>query len=344
MSKPTIFFSHSSADKESLVKLKDLFLEKTGETIDVFLSSDGQSIPFGRNWVQKIQDALGEAKIMFVFLTPNSIESKWIYFEAGFSYSKGIRVIPVGFLGIDLNSVKPPLSLLQGFNINSEEGFNNIISIINDEFEFKHLLSFNESEYKSVLSSSYSQQLSIFGNILPHIDEFQINLRQNIDFHDEGNTIFGKILEIIKEEKEEYQKRDNYILLHGISIMGYLSQVPSSIIIKVEPTFLDLKKLLLEKILDNIRSSGMKALNFNLLFHEDVKKISIDEKFTSKIFNTEIKFTEENRYAYKSFQFSIERMGRTFIKLQLLSDKFSVSDIAELCNFLFTKEVLYFEY
>jgi len=33
---------------------------------------------------------------MFIFVTQNSIKSDWIYFEAGYAYSKGIEVIPVG--------------------------------------------------------------------------------------------------------------------------------------------------------------------------------------------------------------------------------------------------------
>lgn len=39
--KPTIFFSHSSKDKESLIVLKELIEEKTGGTINIFMSSDG---------------------------------------------------------------------------------------------------------------------------------------------------------------------------------------------------------------------------------------------------------------------------------------------------------------
>ena len=64
----------------------------TSGVIQIFMSSDGQSIPFGNNWVHKIEEGLNNAKIMFVFVTPTSIESGWIYFEAGFAYSKGIEV------------------------------------------------------------------------------------------------------------------------------------------------------------------------------------------------------------------------------------------------------------
>lgn len=67
MSKPTIFFSHSSSDKDVLFKLKELFCDKTAGTIEVFLSSDGQSIPLGKNWVHRVQEALDNAKLMIVF-------------------------------------------------------------------------------------------------------------------------------------------------------------------------------------------------------------------------------------------------------------------------------------
>ena len=43
--KPVVFFSHSSRDKRELALLKELFVQKTGGTVEVFLSSDGQSIP-----------------------------------------------------------------------------------------------------------------------------------------------------------------------------------------------------------------------------------------------------------------------------------------------------------
>ena len=39
--KPTIFFSHSTKDKEIIKHLKERFQKITGKTIDVFVSSDG---------------------------------------------------------------------------------------------------------------------------------------------------------------------------------------------------------------------------------------------------------------------------------------------------------------
>lgn len=52
---------------------------------------------------------------MFVFVSPESLSSSWIYFESGFAYAKGVKVIPIGIKGVDIGKLKPPLNLLQGF-------------------------------------------------------------------------------------------------------------------------------------------------------------------------------------------------------------------------------------
>ena len=49
MDKPTIFFSHSSKDSELILPIKKKIQEITGDMVNIFMSSDGQSIPFGRN-------------------------------------------------------------------------------------------------------------------------------------------------------------------------------------------------------------------------------------------------------------------------------------------------------
>lgn len=151
MNKPTIFFSHSSKDKDLIQAIKTKLDSITGGVLEIFLSSDGQSIPFGSNWVHKIEDGLNQASVMFVFVTPNSIATNWIYFEAGFAYSKNIEVIPVG-IGIDIALLKAPLSLLQGFNITSGDGLNNFITVINKKFDYRFEEKFSDDDYMSMIS------------------------------------------------------------------------------------------------------------------------------------------------------------------------------------------------
>lgn len=154
MIKPTLFFSHSSKDKDAILLLKNKLEKATGGVLNIFMSSDGQSIPFGTNWIHKIEDGLQQAKIMFVFVTENSVSSGWIYFEAGFAYSKGIQVIPVG-IGIDIGGLKPPLNMLQGFNIISEDSLNNFISVVNVVFDYQFEESFTQVDYTQFSQSIF---------------------------------------------------------------------------------------------------------------------------------------------------------------------------------------------
>ena len=146
MAKQNIFISHSSQDVEMLTHFKKQLNTITSNTLEIFLSSDGQSIHFGKNWLYRIEEALKQADIMFVFITPNSINSSWVYFESGYAYSNGIKVIPIG-IGIDFTLAKA-ISLLQGFNINSFEGMNNVIQIINEEFDCSFEKKFCEQDYE----------------------------------------------------------------------------------------------------------------------------------------------------------------------------------------------------
>jgi hypothetical protein len=59
MNQHTVFFSHSSVDRKALAELKSLFDNKAAGFVNWFLSSDGQSIKLGTNWVVGISDALG---------------------------------------------------------------------------------------------------------------------------------------------------------------------------------------------------------------------------------------------------------------------------------------------
>ena len=117
MKKPTIFLSHSSRDSDSLKRLQAMLQRVTSGTLSLFLSSDGQSIPFGRNWVATVEQALDGSALMFSFLSPISTGSAWINFEAGYAYARGVKVVPVAIMGKDLDALNPPLSLLQGFNL-----------------------------------------------------------------------------------------------------------------------------------------------------------------------------------------------------------------------------------
>lgn len=223
MDKPTIFFSHSSLDSSTILPIKNRITAITANVLDIFMSSDGQSIPFGHNWVHKIEEGLNNAQIMFVFVTPISIDSAWVYFEAGFAYSKKIEVIPVG-IGVNIGHLKAPLNLLQGFDITSIDSLNNFITIINRKFDLKFMEAFTETDYKSIFSSVAESSTPLNLSDIFTYAKYE-RCSQYIDSTNDNNVIrydIDKYLLDIKDyldsQNIQYASYQKSILVGGIQI------------------------------------------------------------------------------------------------------------------------------
>ena len=214
MDKPIIFFSHSSKDKDLIYSIKNKLDAATGGVIDIFMSSDGQSIPFGTNWIHKIEEGLQAARIMFVFITENSISSGWIYFETGYAYSKGIQVIPVG-IGVDIGGLKAPLNLLQGFNVSSEDSLNNFITIINRAFDYHFPNVFAHDDYLEVISkvSTESFNISRFEGLIDKIECEIYGVEKDDDKKKEYDLdkFFESVIEHLNSQNISFSREDQYL-------------------------------------------------------------------------------------------------------------------------------------
>lgn len=163
MEKPIVFLSHSSRDKVPLAALKELLDRRAAGSLEFFLSSDGQSIRLGSNWVVRISDALEQAKVMFLFLSAQSADSKWIHFEAGSAYSNDIQVVPVCLPGMDLNRVSAPLNLLQGFNLHSADALGNLARTCNEVFQLRIDERFTKDDFNAIFTDAAAAEESFFG-------------------------------------------------------------------------------------------------------------------------------------------------------------------------------------
>lgn len=256
MDKPTIFFSHSSIDREYISELKGMITGRTSGTVNIFQSSDGESIPFGNNWVHKIEENLHKAKVMFVFVSPKSISSSWIYFESGFAYAKGVNVIPVGIKGVDVGALKPPLNLLQGFNILLSGGISNIVSVLNREFACSFDTSFSNVDFERLCQFDDG----VFGKgneDLELVDYISFNLSTlagGTNSQDE-NDIFEDAIERLKEklQKLNVQTAQSYegdLHAHGLvaSFYGGSFSKQKSLSIKIDPYMLSVFESLISEI------------------------------------------------------------------------------------------------
>jgi len=223
MDKSTIFFSHSSKDKDLILPIKNKIEDITAGVLEIFMSSDGQSIPFGHNWVHRIESGLSSAQIMFVFVTSNSINSAWIYFEAGYAYSKEIEVIPVG-IGVDIGNLKAPLNLLQGFNVMSGDSLNNFISVINNKFNTHFKEQFLDLDYE-LLNKSLNKEPEFYDfNDVFSFARFSV-YSQYSDSSQENNILrydidkwFQHCKEYLNENSIPYSSNSKAILTLGLKI------------------------------------------------------------------------------------------------------------------------------
>lgn len=115
MNKQTIFISHASADA-GIVKPFASGVEalSLGQLKSWFSSSDAisQGIEPGETWFEKIVSMIRECDSMIVFLTPNSVNNKWVHFEVGMAYGLQKKIFPVCF-GIGISDVKEPIRQMQ---------------------------------------------------------------------------------------------------------------------------------------------------------------------------------------------------------------------------------------
>ncbi len=352
MTKPTIFFSHSSADKEVLLKLKALFCEKTGGTIEVFLSSDGQSIPLGKNWVHRVQEALDEAKIMIVFLTPNSLRSSWIYFEAGYAYSKNIRVVPVGFLGADISSVAPPISLLQGFNIESKDSLDNLIALVNDAFSYNHKGTFTDEEYRSLALEGGDFATHPLGDLVQLVNEIHIEITERDNLNCTAQDGIALARGVFKKRNLENRGNENYVESFGLTAQTTDSQSPSPVRFTLDPAMIETTIPLAIEIIREIRKEGIKGISIRFDFIDTVDCENKNHKLTARLFGTGVSLGEEEGLIYSGMNFKMSHLisfhgrgsikqGAVYLSVTPTEDVFELSNASELMVLLFSKKVLY---
>ena len=299
--------------------------------------------------MHSIQEALENAAIMIVFITPSSLRSNWIYFECGYAYSKGIRVVPVGFMGVDLGTLSPPLSLLQGFNITSKEGLSNLVAITNDVFGHSHDARFTAEEFIEICSSSGASAWNAFGDYGALVDYIYVRLSQeDLDF--ELPEAFHRIENMLQRSAIEYTSSTSEISLHGIMI-NLIGGTSPHIDILIDPGVSDIAFPIVEKAIREVRTRSINGISVVMHFIQAVDHLVEGHKVTGRIYGSDIKMTKVDHFIFQDIEFvvshSYKLIGRgdpqpfTYLHMTLNCNEIPLSQIRELVQFLFDRAILY---
>jgi TIR domain len=121
-----VFISHVTSEKELAIAFKNLIEKSFLKIIDVFVSSDGESIEAGDKWLDRITTNLRDCAVELIFCSPASLKRPWINFEAGAGWVRGIPVIPICHSGSEPSTLPIPINMCQGVRADDEAGLKSV--------------------------------------------------------------------------------------------------------------------------------------------------------------------------------------------------------------------------
>ncbi len=133
MTKPKVFISHITEEAVLAELLKTHIVDDFLGLIEVFVSSDAESISVGDKWLNDVDKALKEAKIEVILCSDESVTRPWINFEAGAGWIKGIPVVPVCHTGMRPVDLPIPLNMLQAIEANDVGGLKRLYARLANE-------------------------------------------------------------------------------------------------------------------------------------------------------------------------------------------------------------------
>lgn len=144
--KPVIFFSHIHEEKELAILLSDTLKKSFLGMVDIFVSSDEDSIRLGDEWLERVFESLQSAVAAFVLCSSASVSRPWINFEAGAAWirkrlagkpksGESIQVVPICHTDMTPNALPLPLKLLKGIQVTDERALKGLVKFIADKLK-----------------------------------------------------------------------------------------------------------------------------------------------------------------------------------------------------------------
>ncbi len=130
MQKLLVFVSHIKPERIIADSFRKLIESKFMGLIEVFVSSDPESIAMGGRWLEEITQGLKTCIVEVVLASPLSVRRPWINFEAGAGWVRDIPVIPVCHSGMTPDFPPPPLSSLQAALATDQEQMERVLAVL----------------------------------------------------------------------------------------------------------------------------------------------------------------------------------------------------------------------
>jgi len=270
---------------------------------------------------------------MFVFLSPAAIRSQWVFFEAGYAYSRGIRVVPVGILGFDLTQLAPPITLLQGFNLRSFDGLNNIVTLLNSQFELTLAENFASQEYAQIFGAAAVDRVSALGRYSRYVYEVSVYLSCD------APLAIDTAKRLIHEKGLQSAESEASVTAAGAAFFCKGDRVVGA---DLDPALLDITLPLIDEWLAVIGNSPECHVELTIQLNKSIRNVFMPHRLTARIFGTPIELTLDGRLQFADAYLTISRgSAGSYVELKFAQRSVASLRLGELLDILFDREVLY---
>lgn len=287
---------------------------------------------------------------MFAFISPSSVRSTWLHFETGFAYAKGIKVVPVGILGVGLDDLRPPLSVLQGFDIGDHEGLNNIIAVLNNVIQSKICRLFTAQEYADLFGAVEAPGDRGLGRFNTLVDRISVS---------EEILVSGP-LELAEEHLRklslEVWKDEEGVHTYGLSISFPKSHGGEPRVEMLLDAQLADRNLPLVRPMLQALGSRSEEIGYFLEFEKEVWCLAKNFKKSGALFDAGVQVLGNGQYRFGKIPFTVGRtLGfpkkltgyltnhRTILKVNPGPEVLTNLMLIDLLELLFKKGVLYID-
>ena len=130
-----VFISHTGAEAELAIALKEAIETAFPGEIRVFVSSDERDLRPGDRWLHEIDDALVNAGALLVVCSPFAVTRPWIHFESGCAWIRRVPVIPICHSGLKKGELAPPLSSFQALALEEANFAHRLVKALASHFK-----------------------------------------------------------------------------------------------------------------------------------------------------------------------------------------------------------------
>jgi hypothetical protein len=129
MAQISVFLSHIACEA-NLADIVERHVTRDFIGLARMFVSTQASILVGSKWLDEVTSALNAAHLHVVLASPDSVERKWINFEAGAAHVRNVPIIPLCHSGLTPAQLPVPLSESEGLVLSGDAGFERFYAAI----------------------------------------------------------------------------------------------------------------------------------------------------------------------------------------------------------------------